>query len=85
MALEIEDDVAGFLGVDIKKNTATGEITLKQVGLKKKIFLLWQFQLTVHWEKMKLGNHRTAISTAHLWSECASTCTAIPVPRLALP
>ena len=37
MAIEEEDDVAGFLGVDIKKNTDTGEITLKQVGLKKKI------------------------------------------------
>ena len=37
MALEVEDDVAGFLGVEIKKNQDTGQITLKQVGLKKKI------------------------------------------------
>ena len=37
MALEIEDDVAGFLGVDIKKDPETSVITLKQVGLKKKI------------------------------------------------
>ena len=37
MALEIEDDVAGFLGVDIKRNPDTGEITLRQDGLKKRI------------------------------------------------
>ena len=37
MALEVEDDVAGFLGVDIKKDRATGCVTLKQDGLKKKI------------------------------------------------
>ena len=37
MALEVEDNVAGFLGVDIKKDTTSGYITLKQVGLKKKI------------------------------------------------
>ena len=34
---EIEDDVAGFLGVDITKNQETGEIHLKQIGLMKKI------------------------------------------------
>jgi hypothetical protein len=37
MDLEEEDDVAGFLGVDIKKDEKTGVIRLKQVGLKKKI------------------------------------------------
>ena len=37
MALEVEDDVAGFLGVDIKRNPDTGVITLKQDGLKKRI------------------------------------------------
>ena len=37
MALEVEDDVAGFLGVDIKKDPNAGYVTLKQVGLKKKI------------------------------------------------
>ena len=37
MDLEVEDDVAGFLGVDIKKDPTTGNITLKQIGLKKKI------------------------------------------------
>ena len=37
MDLEIEDDVAGFLGVDITKNPDTGEIYLKQIGLMKKI------------------------------------------------
>ena len=37
MALEVEDDVAGFLGVDIKKDPETGYIKLKQVGLKRKI------------------------------------------------
>ena len=37
MALEVEDDVAGFLGVDIKKDPQTGCIRLKQEGLKKKI------------------------------------------------
>ena len=36
MDLEIEDDVAGFLGVDITKNQETGEIYLKQIGLMKK-------------------------------------------------
>ena len=34
MALEVEDDVAGFLGVKIKKNRETGEVTLKQKELK---------------------------------------------------
>jgi hypothetical protein len=33
MALEVEDDVAGFLGVKIKKDHETGEVTLKQKGL----------------------------------------------------
>lgn len=37
MSLEVEDDVAGFLGVDIKKDPTTGNIILKQIGLKKKI------------------------------------------------
>ena len=37
MALEVEDDAAGFLGVEIKKTQATGCVTLKQDGLKKKI------------------------------------------------
>lgn len=37
MALEIEDDVAGFLGVDIKKDSDTGCVILKQDGLKKRI------------------------------------------------
>jgi hypothetical protein len=37
MALEVEDDVAGFLGVDIRKDKKTGYVTLKQIGLKKKI------------------------------------------------
>jgi hypothetical protein len=34
MALEVEDDVAGFLGVEIKKDCETGQVTLKQKGLK---------------------------------------------------
>ena len=33
MALEIEDDVAGFLGVHIQRDPATGTIELTQVGL----------------------------------------------------
>jgi hypothetical protein len=33
MGLEIEDDVAGFLGVHIECNDTTGEITLTQQGL----------------------------------------------------
>jgi hypothetical protein len=33
MGLEIEDDVAGFLGVHIECNVNTGEITLTQQGL----------------------------------------------------
>ena len=37
MALEVEDDVAGFLGVHIDKNNATGEITLTQTGLIERI------------------------------------------------
>jgi hypothetical protein len=35
--LEIEDDVSGFLGVDIKKDEVNGEITLTQTGLINKI------------------------------------------------
>ena len=37
MALEVEDDVAGFLGVHIDRNAATGEITLTQTGLIERI------------------------------------------------
>ena len=37
MALEVEDDVAGFLGVHIERNDATGEITLTQSGLSERI------------------------------------------------
>ena len=37
MALEVEDDVAGFLGVEIKKDRETGVVTLKQKGLKLRV------------------------------------------------
>jgi hypothetical protein len=37
MGLEIKDDVAGFLGLHIKRNDAIGEITLTQQGLIKRI------------------------------------------------
>ncbi|CAB9526109.1 expressed unknown protein [Seminavis robusta] len=37
MVLEEEDDVAGFLGVQIKPNAETGEITLTQSGLAARI------------------------------------------------
>jgi hypothetical protein len=37
MGLEIEDDVAGFLGVHIERNDVTGEITLTQQGLIERI------------------------------------------------
>ena len=37
MELEKEDDAAGFLGVDIRRNPETGCVTLKQDGLKKKL------------------------------------------------
>ena len=37
MEIEIEDDVAGFLGCDVTKDAETGEIRLKQIGLMKKI------------------------------------------------
>ena len=37
MALEVEDDFAGFLGVHIQCNEATGEITLTQTGLIDRI------------------------------------------------
>jgi hypothetical protein len=37
MELEDEDDASGFLGVDIRRNPNTGEITLSQPGLIKKI------------------------------------------------
>ena len=37
MALEVEDDVAGFLGVHMKKDPETGEITLTQQGLIERI------------------------------------------------
>jgi hypothetical protein len=37
MLLDPEDDASGFLGVDIRKNHKTGEITLSQPGLIKKI------------------------------------------------
>jgi hypothetical protein len=33
MALEVEDDVAGFLGVKIKKNLETGKVTLSRKDL----------------------------------------------------
>jgi hypothetical protein len=34
MALEVEDDVVGFLGAEIKKDHETGVVTMKQKGLK---------------------------------------------------
>jgi len=37
MLLDPEDDASGFLGVDIRKNPKTGEITLSQPGLIKKV------------------------------------------------
>ena len=37
MTLEVEDDVAGFLGVHINKNRETGEVTLTQRGLIDRI------------------------------------------------
>jgi hypothetical protein len=37
MDLEVEDDVAGFLGVHIDRNEAKGEITLTQTGLIQRI------------------------------------------------
>ena len=37
MSLEAEDEVAGFLGVHIKRDTATGEVTLTQQGLTQRI------------------------------------------------
>jgi hypothetical protein len=37
MALEIEDSVAGFLGVHIERNQSDGSIKLTQVGLIKRI------------------------------------------------
>ena len=37
MELEIENEVAGFLGVDIKRNTEDGTVTLTQEGLTKRI------------------------------------------------
>ena len=42
MTLEVEDDVNGFLGVEIHKSTKTGVITLTQEGLIKKILELLQ-------------------------------------------
>ena len=37
MTLEVEDDVAGFLGVHIEKDPVTGEVTLTQQGLIDRI------------------------------------------------
>jgi hypothetical protein len=37
MTLEVEDDVAGFLGVHIDCNKETGEVTLTQKGLIDRI------------------------------------------------
>ena len=37
MSLEAEDEVAGFLGVHIKRDPTTGEVTLTQEGLTKRI------------------------------------------------
>ena len=37
MKLEEEESVAGFLGVNIKRNTDDGTITLTQEGLTKRI------------------------------------------------
>ncbi len=37
MKLEVEDSVAGFLGVHIDRNEQTGEITLTQGGLIDRI------------------------------------------------
>ena len=37
MSLEAEDEVSGFLGVHIKRDQATGEVTLTQRGLTERI------------------------------------------------
>ena len=37
MGLEVEDDVSAFLGVHIECNDTTGEITMTQRGLIKRI------------------------------------------------
>ena len=37
MTLEAEDEVAGFLGVHISRNSTTGEVTLTQEGLTRRI------------------------------------------------
>ena len=37
LTIEIEDDVAGFLGVQIKRNDAAGTVTLTQTGLIDRI------------------------------------------------
>jgi hypothetical protein len=37
MTLEIEDSVAGFLGVHIERNQSNGSIKLTQMGLIKRI------------------------------------------------
>ena len=37
MTLEVEDSVAGFLGVHIDRNNSTGEVTLTQTGLIERI------------------------------------------------
>ena len=37
LALEVEDDVAGFLGVNIKRDRSNGRVELTQEGLTNKI------------------------------------------------
>jgi len=44
MTLEIEDDVAGFLGVHIERNKETGEVTLTQKGLIDRIIEALQIE-----------------------------------------
>ena len=37
MSLDVEDDLAGFLGVQVKRDTASGKTTMTQAGLTNRI------------------------------------------------
>jgi hypothetical protein len=73
MALEVEDDVAGFLGVEIKKDRETGVVMLKQKGLKlrvlealKLIFLLSAHQRPKLLARTKMVSFCTVTSTTQV-------------------
>ena len=45
VALEQEDNAAGFLGVSMERDSSTGLLELKQTGLMKELLKIWVWMM----------------------------------------